>query len=325
MSSVQSIALSCAGGAAGIAAIELLRGSTGLRLIAFDSDPRSYVQEIADEFHILNVGLEEATYGRRLLESVIEAGAGVLLPFHSGELGHIDSLRDEFAEWQVKWPAPLLGAATVLRDKLRLYEELERSEVPVPAFAPCSERRAFPADRVVFKLREGGGSRGLAFGAPGRPVPVDVLSDGPNGYLEQVAVDGTEVSMDGVVLTSGEVVGPIARVRVAVRGGLAIVSETVDLGLEGDELFRAVAGTCGVRGPLNVQAFLSGGEFVGVTDVNPRFPAGGMPLAARLGLNMPLIVVRDLLGESEVERPIPGPFRRLRHYKKWCDVFTEVQ
>ena len=256
---------------------------------------------------------------------MVEAGAGVLLPFHSGELGHIDAMRDEFAERQVKWPAPLLGAATVLRDKLRLYEELERSGVPVPAYAPCSERRAFPGDRVVFKPREGGGSRGLAFGAPGGSIPADAFSDGPSAYLEQVAVDGTEVSMDGVVLISGEVVGPIARVRVAVRGGLAIVSEAIDLGQEGDELFRAVAASCGVRGPLNVQAFLSNNQLVGVTDVNPRFPAGGMPLAAQLGLNMPLTVVRDLLGEGEQERPVPGSFRRLRHYKKWCDVFTDLQ
>ena len=115
MSSVRSIALSCAGGAAGIAAVELLRSSTGLRLVAFDNDRNSYVQEIADEFHVFDIGVDDAGYGRRLLESVVEAGAGVLLPFHSGELGHIDAMRDEFAERQVKWPAPLLGAATVLR------------------------------------------------------------------------------------------------------------------------------------------------------------------------------------------------------------------
>ena len=82
MSSVRSIALSCAGGAAGIAAVELLRSSTGLRLVAFDNDRNSYVQEIADEFHVFDIGVDDAGYGRRLLESVVEAGAGVLLPFH---------------------------------------------------------------------------------------------------------------------------------------------------------------------------------------------------------------------------------------------------
>ena len=112
MSSVRSIALSCAGGAAGIAAVELLRSSTGLRLVAFDNDRNSYVQEIADEFHVFDIGVDDAGYGRRLLESVVEAGAGVLLPFHSGELGHIDAMRDEFAERQVKWPAPWGGNST---------------------------------------------------------------------------------------------------------------------------------------------------------------------------------------------------------------------
>ena len=320
---MRTIALSCAGGAAGITALELLRQDQDLRLVAFDADPNSFAQVIADDFHLVASPLTEPSYGEALLGALVNCNAEVLLPCHSGELAHLASLDSVLSRHGIKWPKPFPGPLDILLDKLSLYGALGRAGIPVPSYSIADAVRAFPSERVVFKRRTGGGSRGLSFAGPGEPVPTSVTSE-PTTYVEQVAIDGLEVSLDGVVLTNGNVLGPIGRVRVAVRNGLAIVSESIDLGTEGRDLYERVARVVGACGAMNMQAFISDGHLVGVTDVNPRFPAGGMALSAQLGLNLPSIVVQDLLfGPGHVQTNLIS-FRRLRHYRKWSDVFVAV-
>jgi hypothetical protein len=99
----------------------------------------------------------------------------------------------------------------------------------------------------------------------------------------------------------------------------------LDIDHAADALFRSVASTVGTRGALNVQVFYYEGVFLGVTDVNPRFPAGGMALTDALGLNMPWVVVTDLLlGAAAVDVNLP-PFRLWRHYRHWADALLPLE
>lgn len=317
------VALTCAGGAAGITALELLRPDRSLHLVAIDADPFSYAQEIADEF-ITGVALvSDKSYGESLIDVLTSVAPDVVVPCHSGELCHFLEIGPKLRALGSRWPELDTESVAMLTDKAVLYDALVAAGVRVPRYARASSLdRAFPEERVVFKRRSGAGSRDLIYAEPRARCPDGVVA--AQDYIEQVVAAGAEISFDGVVLSDGSVVGPITRVRLGVRGGLAVIGESVDLGDQGRELFVRVAAVTGARGALNVQAFFDSGELVGVTDVNPRFPAGGMALTAALGLNLPRTLIADLLhGPERVHVELP-PFRRVRHYRKWSDVIVEI-
>lgn len=317
------VALSCAGGAAGITALELLRPDRSLRLLAIDADPFSYAQEVADAFKTGVVPVSDKSYGYQLLELLRPIRPRAVVPCHSGELRHFLEIGPQLRELGSRWPELDRAAVSMLTDKAELYDALSAAGIPVPLYARASIDRAFPESSVVFKRRPGAGSRDLIRAQPQERSPDDVVAQ-LSDYIEQVVALGTEVSLDGVVLSDGTVVGPVARVRLAVHSGLAVVGESIDLGTSGRELFRRVAEITGARGALNIQAFVHAGELVGVTDVNPRFPAGGMALTAALGLNLPQILIADLLyGPERATVDLP-PFRHIRHYRKWSDVILEA-
>jgi len=313
--------LSCAGGVGGQTALRLLReAGTCPRVVAIDADEMSYARLLADNYVIVGHPVSSPEYQIELLQVVDREDVTAAISCYSGELSVYAAIADELDIRGVRRPGVPLAAVHALSDKRRLYELLSNAGLPVPAFStPDSIGRGGVLDASVVKLRDGSGSRGLFRLAVGDELPRAVL-DSPSSYIVQSAARGEEISLDGVVLSDGRVCGPIARRRLRVRGGLAIVGESLDLGAAADEIFSKIVALLQVTGPLNVQGFLEGGKLIGVTDVNARFPAGGMALTAALGLNMPALVASDLLfGPASVESP-QIRYKRVRHYRYYDDA-----
>lgn len=320
-----TVLFSCAGGAAGLTALRLTRAAEPtLRLVATDQDQYSYATELADDFCVVDADVSDDAYGDALLDVIERHEIRASIPCYSGELSQYLRIAPRLLERNVRIPFIDQQGHDLVIDKVRLYGALESADLPVPRYALLDSDglRRFPQNRVVLKMRCGAGSRGLHFAEPGEHLPPDVRCR-HIAYVEQVHANGVEVSLDGVVLSNERIVGPVARVRLATRDGLAITSESVDLGDVGADVYRCVAAVIRTRGPLNVQAFFHNGSLVGVTDVNPRFPAGGMALVAAMGLNMPATVLRDLIvGPEDIALRLP-PFRQLRHYRGWRDVIVD--
>jgi hypothetical protein len=206
-------------------------------------------------------------------------------------------------------------ACRVRADTHLLYSALRSGGVDVPDHVASETAGAhrLPWDGAMLKPRRGAGSRGIAIvpAGPNRTIPIE-RDESRNGTFP-----GIELGLDGVVTTTGVVLGPAARASRldSARHGNR---ERLSRGRRSPPrpVSRRGAGDP-ARGALNVQVRVSEGQPY-VIDVNPRLPAGGMALSAAQGLNLPVLVALDLLGDrvrtmsfSTIDRcVIAGPQRR---------------
>lgn len=134
-------------------------------------------------------------------------------------------------------------------------------------------------------------------------------------YVAQEYVQGPEYTVD-CLAHKGQLLAAVARQRVRVKAGGCVIAETVTNGPFMDTL-QKLAGM--IEGPFNVQAIQRKGELL-FTDVNLRFASGGLSLAVEAGANIPLMVVKLILGQP-VKPVLDYPLGRVmtRYYS---EVFT---
>lgn len=292
-----------------------------VHIIGCDASPISYVQEVVDLFRVVPP-IASPEYPPAVLSLIDEFAIDAWLPLHSSELTVAANLSEELEGRNVAWPQIPVEAACVLADKLSTYRLLSAADIAVAQFVGTGDDQRVMGQwtKCVLKPRTGAGSRGVRMFAGSdicnEPLPAD--------YVAQQYVDGVEVSLDGVVLEWGRILGPIARRRVAVRNGLAVVSESVEPNSAFDKLFGEVARVTRVMGPLNIQIVVNGdGNWL--IDVNPRLPAGGMALTAAQGLNMPTVVAEWLLYGANRIPEIERSRIQMRHYRFLADAIVEVR
>jgi hypothetical protein len=293
-------------------------------IIGADPVPDSYAVHLTDAFLPLpriSPGAE-ADYQSAFLDLVDEWAPNAVMPCHSLERVCYAEMADDLDARGVAWPRTNRRDARVAADKVLLYDWLTSRQVAVPRYLTMDSHDDSPWDiRSIVKRRVGSGGVGAKVVDSGQRVPADLLA-GDEPYVRQAYVDGPEFSLDGVRLSDGRTLGPVCRVRRRQWHGISVVNELVDLTEPARMAYLRVADGLEIVGPLNVQGFEFGGDFH-VTDVNPRFPAGGLGAALALGLNIPLLAAVDLLrGPAGIrwERP---PFRPLTHYRVLSDVIIE--
>jgi carbamoyl-phosphate synthase large subunit len=64
-----------------------------------------------------------------------------------------------------------------------------------------------------------------------------------------------------------------------------------------EQAAREICKRAEMVGPGNIQFFVEDGEPCFI-ELNPRFPAGGLMLTVQAGANIPLMIVRRLLGQQ---------------------------
>jgi carbamoylphosphate synthase large subunit len=328
MSRRETLLLTGGGGAAALSALELLRSfRPAVKIVVADSDEYSSSRETADAFAVLPPTSAEHDYRDALLATIDDYGVTAAIPCHSSELLQYAILAADLDARGVHWPYVSVHTAKTASDKSAVYELLVQNGVTVPPFAPVTGTPPTHVDRGarrVIKRRTGSGGVGMHVLDEGAPLPSNVLGS-PDLYLQQIHVTGDELSLDGVILSDGRVLGPTARLRRKIRSGIAVVCDAVECTAGMREVFHAVACAIGTTGPLNVQGFQDDPGALAVIDVNPRFPAGGMALSAALGLNLPAAVAADLLrGPHTVLEP-KIQYRSLRSYKVLTDHVVEVR
>jgi len=124
-----------------------------------------------------------------------------------------------------------------------------------------------------------------------------------NSFVQEF-VEGVEYTIDGVSDLRGRMIATSPRIRLETKGGLAIKSITVNDSQLINFVKKIVEGLK-IIGPFNVQCIKKGKEMKFI-EVNSRFPSGGLPLTVKAGLNIPLIIVKLLLG-MKIKKTIIKP------------------
>jgi carbamoyl-phosphate synthase large subunit len=312
------------GGAAGITALRLLAGvREQVDVLAADADEYSYACQLADSFSVLPRVDGTGKYRQALIDLVDRWGVEAVIPCHSAELVEMAGAAADLRRRGVRWPAVSSAVARVVADKRALYQLLIRTGLPVPKFGDLLGPLPPPEPGLVRVVKRciGSGGVGVVTVESGAPLPMMVEQPA----IVQVHVAGTEISLDGVVLSDGRILGPVGRIRRSVRHGLAVVSDSLPVSAQLHQLYHATARAAGTTGALNVQLIVDRAGAPWIIDINPRFPAGGLAMSAELGLNLPRTVALDLLyGPDSAAQPTIR-YAALRQYRWYTDAIVELE
>jgi carbamoyl-phosphate synthase large subunit len=257
-----------------------------------------------------------------LAEFCSDHGIGLILPTRDGELMYFAENREFLAAAGVHVNVCSPDSVDQCLDKLIFFERCRDGGLPaIPTF-PTLEAllEAMPGEnRIVVKERRGAGSRTLGLGLDPEAARSHAV------HLEepvfQPEMGGVEHSVDLYVNLQEDVVEVVPRVRLQVRAGESVITETV----EAPELvLRSIdlASLLGLRGHNVLQAFVSpAGEPVFI-ECNPRV-GGASALSMEAGLDSLRWGLMEASGLTV--GPRLGRYRRgLRMVRYPCDRFVPL-
>lgn len=207
-------------------------------------------------------------------------------------------------------------------DKYRFYNFLRESGFA--AVKTYSNRAAFAAALdagkigfpVVVKPVKGSASLGVARVGNDEELAQYFLRDGE--YIIQEFIEGKEFGADVYRdLISGETTAIFLKEKIAMRAGETDKSVSCK-----DEalfaLLRDLAAKLQLRGPIDVDIFRAGGEYL-VSEINPRF-GGGYPHAYECGVDIPKMIVINLMGKENDD--LRGRYPEGVYMMKYSEVIT---
>jgi carbamoyl-phosphate synthase large subunit len=269
-----------------------------LTLIAADINPLASGLYLADKHYLVPKATDEQ-FIPTILQICTQEGVKIIIPTFSYELPVFAKNKEIFEKRGIKMAISSYETFVITENKLETYKYFAKWGIPFPKIYNKDdiERKQvnFP---VVVKPIQASGSKGVQI--VNRWEELLLYQDRLNEFIVQELAEGDEYTIDGVSDLSGRMIAACPRIRLEVKGGLAIKSITVNeprlL-----ELTRKIVEGFHIVGPFNVQCFKKG-EKLNFIEVNSRFPSGGLPLTVKAGLNIPLIIIKLLLGYN-IEAP----------------------
>lgn len=273
-----NILVTGAGGPAGVAVIEILRQSEH-QVIAVDMSAHSAgLFLVPPERRFVVPGGTRMGFIPAIIDICRNENVDLIIPTVDAELIPLATNENIFRAMGVQLALSPLETLRTALDKWKLADAL-RGKTPLPRTEVLDEK--FSASDwvypVVVKPRVGSGSRGVRI--IHRAEDMDgIRRDGK--CIVQSYLPGEEFSVD-LFGTDTDVVGS-ARRRVKMNGGVAVISQTVDI----PELVEdavAIYRHIGLKYAVNIQFRMDEKGMPRLLEINPRFP-GGTSLTQRAGL-----------------------------------------
>lgn len=289
-----TVLISAAGSTNGINAIKALRSQKEypIRIVAIDCDPDAAGLYLADQY-LVAPRVSDPAFPSFVSNACQRYNVDIVMPTHSVELPFYSANQKIFTDLGIKIMISPLEKSKICDDKMELAKFFSGLGVRHPRIYDQTD---IPEDEfpLLVKSRSGSGSTYVQKVENGEELRF-YLGRIPNPLVQEY-VEGTEYTVNVISDYDAKVVGLVPLRRIRVRGGLAMVAQVeMNSAIAGET--KRVVEALGLIGPSNVQVIKSGQELVFI-EVNPRFAAGGMPLAAHAGLNVPLLMIKLMLGEQ---------------------------
>ncbi len=133
-------------------------------------------------------------------------------------------------------------------------------------------------------------------------------------------IEGDEYTCDCLFDGEGTLVAAASRRRIKTIGGAVSITESSDT----DTVIRYIeklADNWKLCGCVNFQ-YIVRDDVPYFTDVNLRYPSGGLPLTVAFGIDIPKLLIRILDGES-IGR-IETPVKKKRMYRFYEELFEDI-
>ncbi|MEU4558713.1 ATP-grasp domain-containing protein [Actinoplanes sp. NPDC023936] len=308
------IAVTGAGGPAGVAVIQALR-KAGDEVLALDANPDGAGLRLAAHAAVLPRA-DQPGYADSLLAVLAEHRPSALVCTVAEEYRALTPLTARLDEMGVRTWLPDPAAAETCLDKVAFATALHAAGVPHPATAWTAGTAGLVPGPWVVKPARGRGSRDV--------VLVDEPADLPHafftvpGAIVQTRLDGREFTADALVARDGRMLACVPRWRDETRGGISVRGTTFASPAV-TEVVAATLRAVGHSGPANVQGFVGPAGEVTIVEVNPRF-SGGLPLTLAAGADVVGTYVAGILDPAADLPPLefrPG----LRMARYFSEIF----
>ena len=279
------VLITSAGVASAINVISSLRSTSGvdIRIIAGDMDPLAPGLFLADGRYTLPP-ISSPEYIQDLIRIAAKEELDYIIPIFSKEIELISSKRELLDGSGLKCMVPDPSTLSIVNDKGEFSKWILDNDIPGPAIVDPGDTQ-FP---IFVKPMVGSSSKGA------RPLYSmdEITRIDPSKYIFQEFVEGTEYTIDFLASREHELMAAVPRERIEVKDGKAVKARTVEL-KEGVVLLEKIVAELNYQGPGNLQV-IDGKNGLQVIELNPRFAAGGLPLATASGPNMPLMLLEML-------------------------------
>lgn len=308
-----TILVSAAGSINGVNVIKALRAQKdyNVEVIAIDSDANAAGLYLADSYEVAP-RISDPSFRDFVLNVCESYGIEIIIPTHSVELPFYSCNQRLLNDRGTKLMVSPIDRIEICDDKLKLAQFLHQIQARQPTIYNEIDLDRIGEDEfpLFVKARFGSGSTHarkvssldeLSFYLGRVPAPV-----------VQEYVEGAEYTVNIISDYDGKVVGSVPLKRLKVKGGLAVVAQ-VELNVAMMKASKRIVEALGLIGPSNVQVIARDEELV-FLEVNPRFASGGMPLATGAGLNIPLLMIKLMLGEPIGEVNIENGKKMVRYW-----------
>ncbi|RFS84229.1 ATP-grasp domain-containing protein [Actinomadura spongiicola] len=295
----------------GLNVVRGLRSAHDVHVTGLSRTGRHAARAFCDRLVVVPDGRERMA---RIRDECRAGRVDAVHPGHSTDLLALSELarRDHGVRTRTLLPPP--EVVDLCGDKLRLGEALTGHGIRTVATRPLDAADTDIPVPAFVKPRYGTGSVGAAIVWDRAELPV--LVRGGAAMVVQPLLRGTEVTVDYLAGHDGDLVACTPRARLRVAAGKTVVGRTLRA-RDFRDLVAAVITALGLRGAGNVQLFTCP-EGPVVTDVNPRFAAGGLMLSAAAGVNLPLLATRLIMSASVT---VPDPRAGVEMYRYETEVF----
>lgn len=312
-----NVLITAAGSTNGVNVIKALRLQKEISffLVAVDTNPLAVGFFLSDKYYKVPRA-DDPDFISTILKICKKDKIKIIIPTFSFELPIFAKNKNIFEEEGIKMAISSYDTFMDTENKLRTYEYFKRLEIPFPKVyleEDINNRNVeFP---VIIRPVDASGSKNV--------VVVNNWQDLLffKNYIKksfvQQFIKGEEYTIDGVSDLSGKMIGASPRIRIETKGGLAVKSITVN-NSQLVKYAKKIAEGFKIIGPFNIQCIKKSREEFVFIEVNSRFPSGGLPLAVAAGLNMPLILIKLLLGQK-VKKPKIKPNIVITRY--WDSIF----
>ncbi len=291
------------------------------KVIAVDCDPLSPALRFADKKYIVPL-IEDPQYFDELNKIIENEKIKLIIPTMDLELPLWGERKGEYLQRGVVVACSGKSTALISNDKIKTYEFFKGISIKTPETwtkdnLPSIENLKFP---LFIKPRYGRGSIDC-HKIKDREELYFYLEKVNNPVIQQY-IKGQEFTVDLISDFDGTVLSIVPRKRLTVRAGISDRGQTF-YNREIIESSRKIAEALEIRGPANIQGFVTKDSNIYFTEINPRF-SGGIQLTKAAGVNFMEILLRLVNGERI--KPFIGKFEKGLYMSSFEDsVFFKLE
>ena len=244
--------------------------------------------------------IRDPEYVDRLYESCVRHDVGLVIPLIDLDLDRLAPHIDRFAEAGIVVACPPPSLVELCLDKLAFSRFAEEQGLSHPATVQVADVHHFTFP-VFRKRRRGFGSidSGVCETLDAAKSYASAVPD----LIFQEVIDAPELTVDAYIAKDGRAVVRVPRIRDKLVAGEVFKSHTVRMPAAEALADRTVASLAhaGLRGPLNVQMFLTAQPTL--IEVNTRLGSGSVLSNVATDGRILAAILTEALGETAIGDP----------------------